>query len=282
MRFLRILVFFLVSKSFAATGLAQEDRQPLSQLYHTTWGASQGLTGAVTALAQTKDGYLWVGTSDGLFRFDGLSFERYQAENESLPSNFVLSLFAAPGGGLWVGFSQGGVSFLKDGKITNYTERDGLPVSKVRCFAQDPSGTVWAAIVGGLARLEGQRWHQVRSDWSYPSKSAWELLVDRDGTLWVAAIDRIMFLLQGESRFHDTGIRTGRVLALAQAPDGSIVFYDDNREVVRSFHRRPDGQIEPLSDIDIPARAIAFDRNGYIWLGGIGLSDGRHTVTLRA
>ncbi len=162
---------------------------------------------------------LFVGrNTDGLFRFDGMSFERYQPENGTLPSNSVSSLFAASGGGLWVGFSRGGVSFLKDGKITNYTERDGLPVSRVRCLAQDSSGTVWAAIVGGLARLEGQRWHQVRGDWNYPSRSAWQLMVDRDGTLWAAAVDRIMFLPQGERQFHDTGIRSERVLALAQAP----------------------------------------------------------------
>ena len=277
MRFLRICLFFLVSTSFAATGLAQEDRQPINQLYHTTWSASQGLTGAVIALAQTTDGYLWVGTTDGLFRFDGMSFERYQPENGPLPSNSVSSLFAAPGGGLWVGFSRGGVSFLKDGKITSYTERDGLPVSRVRCFAQDPSGTVWAAIVGGLARLEGQRWHQVRGDWNYPSKSAWLLMVDRDDTLWVAAIDRIMFLPKGERQFHDTGIQTGRVLALAQTPDGSILFYDDNREVIRLFLRNADGRIEPLPDLDVPARAIAFDRSGAIWLGGVGLTRLQYT-----
>jgi signal transduction histidine kinase/ligand-binding sensor domain-containing protein len=277
MRLLRILLFFLVSTSFAATGLAQEDRQPINQLYHTTWSASQGVTGAVIALAQTSDGYLWVGTTDGLFRFDGMSVERYQPENGSLPSNSVSTLFAAPGGGLWVGFSRGGVSFIKDGKITNYAERDGLPVSRVRCLAQDPSGTVWAAIVGGLARLEGQRWHQVRGDWNYPSKSAWALMVDRDGTLWVAAIDRMMFLPQGERQFHDTGIRSGRVAALAQAPDGSIIFYDDNRELTRSFLRDADGRIEPLPDLDIPARAIAFDRSGAIWLGGIGLTRWQYT-----
>jgi signal transduction histidine kinase/ligand-binding sensor domain-containing protein len=271
-RFLRAFLLFLVSTSLAAAGLAQEDRQPINQLYHTTWSASQGVTGAVIALAQTSDGYLWVGTTDGLFSFDGMSFERYQPENGSLPSNSVSSLFAAPAGGLWVGFARGGVSFLKDGKITNYTEVDGLPVSRVRSFAQDSSGTVWAAIVGGLARLEGQRWHQVRGDWNYPSKSAWLLMVDRDGTLWVAAIDRIMFLPQGERQFHDTGVRAGRVLALAQAPDGSILFYDDNRELVRSFYRDADGRIESLPDLKIPARAVAFDRNGDIWLGGIGLT----------
>src|SRR3982074_201322 len=53
--------------------------QALDELYHSSWDARNGLNGSVTALAQTTDGFLWVGTTDGLYRFDGISFERYGA-----------------------------------------------------------------------------------------------------------------------------------------------------------------------------------------------------------
>ncbi len=178
---------------------ALNPNQPLGQLYHTSWNAKNGLNGSVMALAQTTDGFLWVGTTDGLFRFDGLSFERYKPEAGSLPSTAVSSLMALSDGGLWVGSDRGGASFLKNGKVTNYTERDGLPVSQVRCFAQDRDGTIWAAIVGGFVRLDRGRWHKIRADWNYPAKSARTLFVDSQGTLWVASGSTIMFLPKGEN-----------------------------------------------------------------------------------
>jgi len=193
-----------------APAFALDPNQPLGQLFHTSWNAKNGLNGSVVTLAQTTDGYLWVGTTDGLFRFDGLSFERYRPEHEPLPSSSVTALMAVPDGGLWVGFDRGGASLLKNGTVTNYTERDGLPVSKVRCFAQDREGTIWAAIMGGFARLDGGRWHKVRMDWNYPAKSARTLLVDRRGTLWVTSGDRVLFLPKGERKFQDVGLQTGK------------------------------------------------------------------------
>jgi signal transduction histidine kinase len=68
--------------------------QPLDDLYHSSWDARNGLNGTVTTLAQTTDGFLWVGTTDGLYRFDGISFERYGAQRGQLPSNFVSALLS--------------------------------------------------------------------------------------------------------------------------------------------------------------------------------------------
>src|SRR5712691_10390817 len=59
---------------------ALDPHQSIRELYHTVWTARDGLTGEVHALAQTADGFLWAGTRDGLFRFDGVSFERYRPE----------------------------------------------------------------------------------------------------------------------------------------------------------------------------------------------------------
>jgi ligand-binding sensor domain-containing protein len=124
--------------------------QSLTQLHHTSWTAKDGLSGSVQALAQTSDGYLWVGTSDGLFRFDGLSFERYQPERNALPSTSVSALLALPDGGLWIGYGRGGATFLKGGTANNYAVQEGFPVSAVRCFAKDWDGTMWAAVMGGF------------------------------------------------------------------------------------------------------------------------------------
>ncbi len=252
---------------------ALDPHQPLAQLYHTTWGPKQGVTGNVTALAQTTDGYLWLGTTDGLLRFDGITFEPYQPDTGSLPAATVSALMAVPDGGLWVGFSRGGASFIRDGQVTNYTDRDGFPVSTVRCFARDRRGAVWAAVVGGFARLEGQRWRAIDLNWNYPADSAWQLLVDREGTLWVATGSEILFLSEGEKRFQSAGIHCGPVTLLTERPDGSIVFYDESLKKLRAFRCDKDRKIEILPDIDIPANSALFDRAGALWIGsGDGLS----------
>jgi signal transduction histidine kinase/ligand-binding sensor domain-containing protein len=251
---------------------ALDPNQPLAQLYHSSWGPKQGVTGEVTALAQTTDGYLWVGTTDGLLRFDGISFERYRPANGSLMATSVSSLMAVPDGGLWVGFYRGGASFIKNGRVTNYSDSDGFPVYTVRCFARDRSGAIWAAVVGGLVRLNGQRWEKRYKEWNYPHGMTPRMLfVDADGTLWVNAGNQIMFMPAGQQRFENTGIRAQTASFLAQGPDGSIWFYDDQLKKIRAFRRDKDNNIELLPDLDIFADSGMFDREGAFWFGGHGL-----------
>jgi signal transduction histidine kinase/ligand-binding sensor domain-containing protein len=267
-----IFLFFLVASLVLAPSplFAIDPHQSLVQLYHSSWSAKQGLNGDVIALAQTTDGYLWVGTTDGLLRFDGISFEQFRPENGSLLAASVSALMAVPDGGLWVGFDRGGASFIKNGQVTNYSDSEGFPVSSVRCFARDTSGTIWVAAVGGFAHLEGQRWKMTHREWNYPAKTAWYLLVDREGTLWVATGSQILFLPNGQKKFQDPGIHAGSVYALAEAPDGTIWFDDDNK--VSSFRRDQNGKVELLSSISISASAMIFDRDGGLWIGEDGVN----------
>lgn len=251
---------------------ALDPLQALGQLHHTSWDAKHGINGIVTALAQTTDGYLWVGTSDGLLRFDGISFEYYRPESGSLKAAWISTLMAAPDGGLWIGYQTNGASFLRNGNVINYSDADGFPVSTVRGFARDGAGNIWAAVVGGLARLEGSRWISRDTDWNYPGKSAWTALADRDGTLWVAADNQIVFLRRGARRFEATNILTGRVSNLTQSPDGALVFYDHSIKKLRALRDRGALQTEILPAVPTPLTAAMFDRDGALWLGGDELS----------
>jgi hypothetical protein len=76
------------------------------QVIQQTWSVQQGAPQYIESLAQTADGYLWLGGASGLFRFDGTRFERFHAASgEPLLSTNVHSVFAAPRGGLWVGYT---------------------------------------------------------------------------------------------------------------------------------------------------------------------------------
>jgi len=136
------------------------------------------------ALAQTTDGYLWLGTATGLFCFDGIRFQLYKPQSgQAFPQRSVVSLFAVPDGGLWVGYWYGGVSFIKDGTVTDYGAADGLPSQPVVAFARDRKGAIWiAAGNDGIARLEGSRWRKIGTDWGFAGPAN-TVFVDHAGTL---------------------------------------------------------------------------------------------------
>ena len=129
----------------------------LDELHHTSWTYTEGAPGEVHALAQTTDGYLWLGTATGLFRFDGIRFQPYTSQSgPAFPQRNVISLFAVPDGGLWVGYWYGGVSFIKDGTVTDYGTPEGLPSRAVLAFARDRQGAIWIAAGQGWAGSTGR------------------------------------------------------------------------------------------------------------------------------
>ncbi len=115
------------------------------------WQTADGLPGnTVTAIQQTGDGYLWVGTLAGLVRFDGVRFQEL-AELRALPSRRVLALLAARDGALWIGLEGGGLARWRDGRLLAVGRRDGLPGDTVTSLSEDGRGRLWVATSGGLA-----------------------------------------------------------------------------------------------------------------------------------
>src|SRR5712664_3505694 len=108
--------------ALAAPVHALDPQKSITQFTHTAWSAKEGIPGPVRAIAQTPDGYLWLGTEAGLYRFDGLHFVPWEPSfGEQLPRSFVLSLSTARDGSLWIGFSSGGISQLRNGRLRNYS-----------------------------------------------------------------------------------------------------------------------------------------------------------------
>jgi ligand-binding sensor domain-containing protein len=124
----------------------------ISQYAHTAWKIREGFSkGRVTAIAQTPDGYLWLGTEFGLLRFDGVRNVLWdQTSGEHLPSRYIRNLLTAHDGRLWIGTYKGLASW-KDGKLTEYRELAGQTVD---ALLEDREGTVWAGgYVGSIGML---------------------------------------------------------------------------------------------------------------------------------
>src|SRR5271154_869162 len=119
----------------------------INQYAHKPWLVRDGFVkGSIHAIAQTPDGYLWLGTELGLFRFDGVRALAWEPRaGESLPRGVVRSLLAARDGRLWIGTYEGLASW-KDGKLSNYPELAGMSIGSI---LEDREGTVWAGGASG-------------------------------------------------------------------------------------------------------------------------------------
>jgi len=246
----------------------------IGQFVHTSWSAKDGAPGNVFALAQTTDGFLWLGTTQGLYRFDGVSFERYEPQSgPAFQSSNVLSLLALPNGDLWIGFlEKGGVSRLRDGTNTNYSDLDGVPSGSVARLVQDRDGAIWAGTQGGLARFEHERWQRIGEDWGFPEGRAKAPYVDRNGTLWVAAQGTVVSLPRGSRKFQASGIKIGYTYQFIESPAGALWM----AETTRSVHPLLLPTDEPGLEIQLGSMGILFDDDASLWVTSLG--DGMRRV----
>lgn len=118
------------------------------------WQTEAGLPhSAVTALLQTRDGYLWLGTSNGLARFDGVRFSTFRAvDHPGLRSNRILCLYEDREGILWAGTEEGGLVRYEKGQFNSFSMADGLSSDTVLCVGEDQSGKLWVGTDSGLNR----------------------------------------------------------------------------------------------------------------------------------
>src|SRR5215471_12386470 len=136
--------------------LALDPALDVSQYAHTAWKVRDGFTqGSIHTTAQTRDGYLWLGTEFGLYRFDGVKTVLWTPPSgKQLPSDYVLSLLAAHDDTLWIGTSKGLASW-KDGHLKLYAELAGQAIFAI---LEGKEGTIWTgalSLSGRLCAIEG-------------------------------------------------------------------------------------------------------------------------------
>ncbi len=128
---------------------------PLDRFRLRVWAAAQDFPNNINAALQTRDGYIWVGTYEGVARFDGLRFTFFSRENTpAFPSNTVRCLFQDRDGNLWIGAGEGLVQY-RDGVFRRVPLPGELPDDRVHSLAQDPEGTLWIKTRKGLLAYGG-------------------------------------------------------------------------------------------------------------------------------
>ena len=242
----------------------------LDQLFHTSWTSRDGGPGEVLALAQTTDGYLWLGTDAGLVRFDGVRFESFQPfSGPRLPLSRVASLLAVPDGGLWIGYGTGVAIFLKEGKVKSFDVKSGLSGDAIDAFLNDRDGEVWAATnAGGLLRLDGSHWNRIGVESNFSEHPSC-LFQDHAGTIWVGNSETVSYLLPGESNFRLAAAHLQGIGSLAESPGGNMWMAEMGRSV-RPVPVNRFGGGSPAPEIIAGSKKIIFDNQGSLWVTSIG------------
>lgn len=252
----------------AAAGWALDPSVGVTQYAVQLWRGEGLPSAAPTCMLQTRNGFIWMGTSQGLVRFDGTRFDLFNpvTTGEIVPS-YITALAEDSAGVLWIGTANGLVRHT-NGAFSLLTVRDGLPHDVVLALAAAADGSVWVGTNGGgLANLRQGRFSTLTRRDGLADDAPVALQVDTDGALWIGHAHAV-------DRWKDG--RLEHVL-----PEGRLVPSPSRGRVLLVTTTGPafwdDGRLTPARDIVDGTVAVLDDRDGNRWLGvqGKGLCRAR-------
>ena len=223
-------LLFAVLPLLASPAAGLDPRNTLTQYGHTAWRVRDGyFTGMPTVMAQTRDGFLWIGTSSGLLRFDGVRFAPWEPPAGShLPDDRIIGLLGARDGGLWIGTANG-LARWYDSKLVVYAR-----AGRFAALLEDRRGTVWAghtralAEVPPLCRFEHGQFRCFR----FPAEDGLSYIgavhEDRQGELWLGGENGVCRWRPEKLECHEIpelAPLRGKlgVFQMADASDGSLL-----------------------------------------------------------
>ena len=239
----------------------------ISQYAHASWKVRDGFTkGVITSLAQTPDGYLWLGTESGLLRFDGVRPVQWQPPaGQQLPGSLITILLAARDGTLWIGTFSGLASW-KDGKLRTIPELAGQSVTSI---LETHDGTVWIGIYaesgGGVCYI---RSGVVRCEHESDKfgTGVMALYEDSKGTLWLGLRNGLLRWKPGSPQFFSIPEDPFGVTSFLEDAQGQLLFSS-----YAGIRRLVDGRVEPYpssgSVYHWQVTRMFRDHDGGIWVG---------------
>src|SRR6266481_3326876 len=271
-----IVLFFLTINPASALDTSKQ----ISQYGHTAWRIEDGVfAGAPNVIAQTTDGYLWIGTQAGLMRFDGVRFVSWRPpDGNELPSSRINSLLGARDGSLWIGTSMG-LARWRNGNLTNYKDATG----SIMAILEDRTGAIWIARAnfsdtkGPLCKATDAGLRCYGRDDGLALPFAVTLANDPLGNVWLAGGAMVS---RWQTSSADTYVPAGLnpaenfngVLALAGRPDGSVWVGLVHAGRGGGLQQLAHGVWKPLitPEFDgstLKVTALLLDRDRSLWVG---------------
>ncbi len=243
----------------------------VSQYAHTAWKIRDGFAkGSIIAIAQTADGYLWLGTAFGLYRFDGVRNVLWQPPpDQQLPSNTITKLVVARDGTLWIG-TWSGLASWKNGRLTQYAELAG---SAIFALVEDRVGSIWVGAKGPDGKLCEIRNGSVRCgpEMGGVDRGVFGLHKDSKGNLWVGLETGVWRWRPGPPEFYAVpGLPNGRMQGMADSEDGTVLI-----AATGAVMRLADGRAKAVYQFPTARRGFRVlkmlrDRDGGLWVAPAG------------
>jgi len=264
----RIVGFALSFCALSASALALSD-PPISYTSRT-WQMQDGLPEqTVQAFAQTKNRYLWIGTTGGLIRFDGGRLVLFDRDNTpAFTDNNVFGLTVTSDDSLWIATEGGGLIRYKDGVFRSFSGKDGLLNDFVRAVYQDRKGQIWIGTDNGLFRFLGDRIERVDSRNGVPPIAVHAIHEDNMGRLWAGGSKLLCLSVSTHREYRLAGEGSqNRVKSITQTRDGTMwvgTIGGLYRMVAGSdsFHR--------VNETSGTVRFLQETSDGTLWIGTIG------------
>lgn len=234
---------------------------PLEGWTSHTWNIADGLPDqSIEAVAQTPDGYLWLGTPHGLARYDGFGFEVTADRTHGMLREFGVScLLVAKDGELWVGSIGGGITRISHNQVGVGYE-PGSEGLTVRALYQDENATVWAATGHGLFRFDGNRFVQYGP---LGDQVLTSISTDRSGGMWLA----------GAKLFHVSGGKVSNIPLPYRSTDEvihGVAVTEGGQLWVGTPHglyeMQRNGELHPVPEVSGHVRAVYADHSGALWI----------------
>jgi ligand-binding sensor domain-containing protein/signal transduction histidine kinase len=220
------LVFFLLQCG-SGTVFALDPSRDFSRYRHDVWLTENGLPqNTVHSVAQTRDGYIWIGTEAGLARFDGVTFTIFDKQNTpQIKSNYIRALLADRQGALWIGTADGLVRSL-NGTFTLFTTNEGLPSNTIQAIYEDREGDLWVATATGLGLFKSGGLTTFTTRERLIGGSIQALFEDAEGALWIATPYGVGRVKDGSFTNYTVrdGLGSNSVRAIQQDREGRLWF----------------------------------------------------------
>jgi signal transduction histidine kinase/ligand-binding sensor domain-containing protein len=237
----------------------------LNDYHHQTWGRKDGAPANISGITQSDDGWLWVSTDFGLYRFDGLRFERYQSPSgKKLRGVRIAVIAAAPKGEVWVGYFDGGIDLIRNGEIVTLPPV-AASLSIVHDIEAASDGTVWISTREYLWRWSNGQLQQIGPSWGLPQKGGAMLAIDQYEQLW-AKVDQEWYKLpRNARRFVSSNV--GNMDDIVPAADGSLWWRNGTQfQRVLNEHPGPAATRNRLLRHYSSDGRFMFDDGGNLWL----------------
>ncbi len=247
------------------------------QWVHTAWGQRDGAPRNITNIAKGPDGFLWVMSDDGIFHFDGSTFEL-----APIPHDFGVfgrrPMLKRRNGDLWIS-TLAGIRIIHGDRSQTLIAGKQLPFSTFDVLVEDQQRVIWALTNDGLFRYQAEHWEKAGDEYGLGKAKLKTLYVGQDGTLWAATPNEVWSCEPGQTRFRSR-FQGGSVIVSIFEDKQGRVWVGDVATTVHPITSPIANDPVLSSSIHVGSQKAIFDSEGELWIATLG--DGLRKIATQA